>query len=232
MSVTTATLGRLLVAQLHDTGRKTAQRLGVRRPTHGMDARVSPPDSAAARAAADLIREWGPPALATHSHRTFTFASLLGSRDRLIWDAEVLFVAAMLHDTGLTGHLPRDRPFQDVGAAHTRAFCNDAGWSETRATLASRAVAMHMEIGLAHRDRPEVALLHLGAALDATGLRVNDLPAPVVAEVIERFPRDDFGPLFAGLMADEARRHPRSTTAMLCRWGQLPRRIHRAPFDP
>ena len=189
------------------------------------------PDTPTASAAVALIQQWAPPALIMHSHRSFVFGSLLGARDGMTWDAEVLFVAAMLHDAGLTGHLPRDRPFPEVGGIHARDFCLGEGFTPARAELAARAVALHMEIGVATKDRPEVALMHLGAAADVTGMRLEDIAPPVVERIVEHFPRQDFKHTFITLINDEARRHPNSSTAFLCHWGQLRRRIRRAPYS-
>jgi hypothetical protein len=88
-----------------------------------------------------------------------------------------------------------------------------------------------MDAGRATRQRPEIALLHLGAAAGVTGMRLEDISPATVAKILERHPRDGFKAFFAEAIRDEARRHPASTTARLCRWGQFIRRIERAPFD-
>jgi hypothetical protein len=59
--------------------------------------------------------------LAAHCYRTYLFGAALGTRDGLDWDAELLFVAAMLHDLGLTDFIGDDGPFERRGAAAAEA---------------------------------------------------------------------------------------------------------------
>lgn len=224
-------LGRLSRAQLEQTTRRIARRVGVDRPTSAAVGAVPVPDSAMAGAAECLLSDASPPTLANHCRRTYAFAALLGARDGLEWDAEILYVAAMLHDLGLTQRASGDVGFELMGATAAHEFVLQRGWAPERAALVHRAIALHLEVGRAVRERPEVALLHLGAAADVTGMRLEDISPDTVAELVERFPRLGFKAYFAERMREEARRRPDSTTAFLCRWGQFAWRIDRAPFD-
>jgi hypothetical protein len=210
-------LGR---AQLNESFRRAALALRIRRPSEIPLGSVPVPDTATASTAVSLIEGMAPPTLVNHSHRTYAFGALLGSRDQ----------AAMLHDLGLTKAVPRNGSFERVSAAAARQFVSDEGWPSHRADLLHRAVAMHMQVGRAVRDRPEVALLHLGAAADVTGMRLEDISPAIVAEVVERYPRIGFKEFFAGRMREQSERHPRSAAALLCRFGQFERRIKHAPF--
>lgn len=225
------TIARLARAQIEQTTRSLARLVGARRPSQAALDAVPVPDSATASAAEALIAESLPLTLVNHSHRTYAFGALLGARDGLDWDAEPLYVAAMLHDLALGCTARRDEPFERVGAHMARDFALERGWPEARADVVGRAIALHMEVGRATHERPEVALLHLGAAADVIGARLQDISPDTVAEVVERHPREGFKAFFADAIRDEARRHPRSTTARLCRWGQFTGRIKRAPFE-
>src|SRR5579871_3324847 len=61
---------------------------------------VTLPDSPAARDAAQRCAQLSP-SLIAHSHRTYLWGALLAARDRLTYDPELLYVACLLHDTGL-----------------------------------------------------------------------------------------------------------------------------------
>jgi HD domain-containing protein len=234
-ATTTAPTPRLIArlgrAQIEQTTRGLAHLIGARRPSQATLDTIPVPDTASASAAEALIAESVPLTLVRHSHRTYAFGALLGARDGLDWDAELLYVAAMLHDLSLGDSARRDEPFERVGAQMARGFALERGWPEERAELVGRAIALHMEVGRATRERPEVALLHLGAAADVIGARLQDISPDTVAEVVERHPREGFKAFFADAMRDEARRNRRSTAARLCRWGQFTWRIKRAPFE-
>jgi len=65
-------------------------------------ASVRIPDSRAAIEAERLCREESPPVLYAHALRSYFFAWLLGKRDGLRFDEELLYVGCVLHDIGLT----------------------------------------------------------------------------------------------------------------------------------
>lgn len=227
---TLAVVGRLGRAQFEQTVRRAARRMGMDRPAPVGLAEVPVPDSAVALEASALLLHEAPATLAAHSHRAYLFGALLGRRDNLDWDPELLFVAAMLHDLGLTGFLGGDGPFEQRGADAAESWLRGRGWPQDRAAVAARAIRMHLDVGRAGKDRPEVALLHFGTAADVTGMRLEDIHPATVAEVIDAHPRQGFKKFFAEKVRAEARSQPRSATAALCRWGQFPWRIMHSPF--
>ena len=60
------------------------------------------PDSALATAAADHLAAVAEPWLVNHCWRTYAWGWLLAAAERRAFDEETLFVAALLHDLGLT----------------------------------------------------------------------------------------------------------------------------------
>lgn len=227
---TLAVVSRLGRAQFEQTVRRAARRMGMDRPGPVGLAEVPVPDSAVAVEASALLHHEAPATLAAHSHRAYLFGALLGMRDKLDWDPELLFVAAMLHDLGLTEFLGGEGPFEQRGAASAESWLRGRGWPQDRAAIVARAIRMHLDVGRAGKDRPEVALLHFGTAADVTGMRLEDIHPATVAEVIDAHPRQGFKRFFAEKVRAEARSQPRSATAALCRWGQFPWRIMHSPF--
>ena len=66
------------------------------------------PETALTRAARKVAEDALTPTLLHHSYRTYRFGRALGELDGLQVDAELLFAAAILHDTGLV-NLPTQR---------------------------------------------------------------------------------------------------------------------------
>lgn len=97
------------------------------------------PDTATALEAASLPRAQAPGVLAAHCYRTYLFGAALGTRDGLDWDAELLFVSAMLHDLGLTDFLGCEGPFEQRGATAAQEWLIDHGWAGDRASGVARA---------------------------------------------------------------------------------------------
>src|ERR1700676_741232 len=84
---------------------------------------VTIPDSKLAREATELVRDTEPTLLFNHSTRVYYFASLAGRRRELKFDSELLYIAAMFHDMGLTPrYSSKSDRFEVDGANAARAF--------------------------------------------------------------------------------------------------------------
>lgn len=62
------------------------------------------PDSQLAREATDLVRSYEDEMLFNHSVRVYVFGAMKGLRQKLKFDSELLYVAALFHDLGLVDH--------------------------------------------------------------------------------------------------------------------------------
>lgn len=123
-------------------------------------------DSKIAQEATDLVRATSTPSLFNHSMRTYLFGVLLGKD--LSFDHELLYLASVLHDLGLTEKYAGDRSFEIEGAEAARKFLGERGLSEERTGIVWDGIAMH-PYAMAHYKRPEIALVANGAAADAVG---------------------------------------------------------------
>ena len=63
---------------------------------------ISAPDSDLARKAAALAKNAHTPTLVHHVHRTYWFAEFLAKKREMTFDREVVYIASVLHDLGLT----------------------------------------------------------------------------------------------------------------------------------
>jgi len=190
------------------------------------------PDSALARGAGMLIGTVAEDWLVQHSLRTYRFGSALLARVGQEPDAELLYVAAMLHDLGL-GTLFDDgvTPFHLRTAAVAGAVVVGHGRSDEDATLVHDAIALHLDLASADDARSVVAGVHLGALVDVIGLRLDEIPAGVVEAVLVEHPRLDMKDNLARVMAAEIERKPYGAPARLEREFGMLDRIRTAPFD-
>jgi hypothetical protein len=174
----------------------------------GEVAGVQLPASPLAMAAADLSRGASPPFLFNHCIRTFLFGALLAERDQVAYDREMIFVAASLHDLGLTRTFASaERPFEMDGADAAKAFLVSRGVGEARAELVWNAIALHTSILVEHQP-PQVALVAGGAGADVLGSELGTLPRGRVRQVVGAFPRLSFNTAFRDLLVDHCHRKP------------------------
>jgi hypothetical protein len=176
----------------------TAPGAGVDR--HDLE-HLTVPDTAAARRAEEICREASSESLANHCFRSYAWGALLGVRDGVRWDAELLYVAAMLHDLGLTPAYDRGGCFEQDSADAARELLAELGWPAPRAETVAVAIYLHMhETG--PDDSPEAILLDLGS------VRIGEVPSAPRGFVLERFPRIGFKEHFIELLEGQARRKP------------------------
>jgi cyanamide hydratase family protein with HD domain len=209
--------------------RKLVRKAGYARPVARPAADFRVPDTELANQATRLVRDLSPRFLFNHGVRVFMFAEAIGRHNKLKHDVEVVYLAAVMHDLGLTSPFNGTRSFEVEGAGAARRFLMGHGLSERRADLVHEAIALHTVVGRAPRSAPEIALVHFGAAMDVVGFRAEDIATDTVRSIVEAYPRLGFKRAFADVLEDEVRRKPSSHMAGPWRLG-FSRRIHAAPF--
>ena len=156
-------------------------------------AEIQIPDSTLAKAAAELLREHGNDLLWNHSHRVYLFGALMGKRNNVKYDLELLYISALFHDLGLTKHYSSpDKRFEVDGANAARDFLRSYGVPEESARLVWDAVALHTTIGLAQYKEPEVALINSGVSYDVVGENFDAFTEDVRNQVTMAYPRNGF----------------------------------------
>ena len=185
---------------------------------------AEPPDSGVARAARERAEEVSPPWLMGHCLRTWLYGELAASCRGIEHDGELLYVASVLHDLGLTdahdGADPRAHCFAVEGAFAAEELLAARGWPAERATTVAQAISLHLNITVpAERHGPEAHLLNTGAGLDVVGRGLAGLPRARTAEVEARHPRHGFAKEFAGVLESQARTRPASRAALMMSLG-------------
>lgn len=151
------------------------------------------PESAAAAAADRLAAGMLSPSLYQHSRRVYFFAQLHAQRLGLDPHSELLYIAALFHDTGLaTPFSEATQRFEVDGADHARAFLQRRGFSGAAADTVWTAIALHTTPGVPAGMSAEIAALNLGVLTDVVGFGRDELDADTVDRIVAANPRGDF----------------------------------------
>jgi|ERR1700733_5883217 len=171
---------------------------------------ITVPDSPLAREAAAAARESLPPEIFNHSLRTFLFAELVSKARKIDHDVEAVYVASILHDTGLSeAHMSEGYRFEVDGANLARAILKKHGVTGQRADIVWDAVALH-DSSLARWKGPEVRLVSSGVNADF-GAFLDVLDHGDVKSVLAAAPRTNFIPAFLKSVAAVAKKKPNAT---------------------
>jgi hypothetical protein len=188
------------------------------------------PDSALARRTRELIADVAAPFLVNHSVRVYAWAVELARHDRLRFDPEILYVAAMLHDIGLVPAYDLGGCYEVDGAIAAERLVDETSEPEARARAIYDVIAMHNDETLPPDPASEVLLLWDAAGIDVTGDRFADVRGSIVPRLLAAYPRLDFKREFTALFVDQASRKPTCPAARMAATGML-EEIAQAPFD-
>lgn len=187
------------------------------------------PSSVLTRAAEQQARDRLSPALLNHSHRCYLFGVALAAQEQLDVDRELLFAAAMLHDTGLATHTV-DVDFTLASAHVALEVAETVGLSTAATEVVRTAITLHHSPDVTLADGPVAYLMSAGAALDVIGLRSWQLPPAVLSSIVTERPRLGFKQEFRSAWAAEAAAVPRGRARLLRRYGAFDLAIRFAPF--
>jgi hypothetical protein len=173
---------------------------------------VEIPDSALVAEATELIRDTTNELIYHHSRRVFLFGTLQARAQGLRPDPELLYVAALFHDTGLVPPgRSDDQRFELDGADRARAFLTDHGRTTAEADTAWTAIALHTTPEVPYRMAPEIAATTAGVETDVLGMRLDVLGQDVLDEVTAAHPRPDFKRQILQAFTDGFKHRPDTT---------------------
>jgi hypothetical protein len=174
-------------------------------------AEIKVPDTALVRDAVELSRSLLEPYLFNHVMRSWLFGILLSENAKVAPDPELLAVAAVLHDLGLTNRYTAESRFEVDGANAARAFLKDRGVSAQQMQLVWDAIALHTTPTLALHKEPEVVMTHSGIAVDVLGAGLDRIPQDKQRAILTEFPRLAFKDQFKGCLCNVVRQKPMTT---------------------
>jgi HD superfamily phosphodiesterase len=171
------------------------------------------PNSKLARDAAQVIRDTEDDLLFQHSVRVYYWAALAGTRKGLTFDPELLYVAAMFHDYGLTASYGKSHSRYEVdGADAAGDFLRSHGISEADAQRVWLAISLHTTNGVSPHLYPIAALLAEGANMDLVGAGFDDFSAAQRSAVEAAYPRSaQFAEDFLQALYDSLKHRPETT---------------------
>jgi hypothetical protein len=169
---------------------------------------IQVPDTALVRDAIDLSRSMLEPFLFNHVMRSWLFGILLSETVEVAPDAELLAVAAILHDLGLTERYTAENRFEVDGANAAREFLKDRGISAQQTQVVWDAIALHTTPTLALHKEPEVVMTHSGIAVDVLGAGLDRIPQEKQRAILTAFPRRAFKDEFKGCLCNVVRQKP------------------------
>ncbi len=153
---------------------------------------VMVPDTKLAREATELVRDTEPSLLFNHSTRGYYFASLAGKRREVKFDPDLLYIAAMFHDMGLTRrYSSKSDRFEVDGANAARGFLRQHNISQQEIDTVWTAIALHTTPGIPQYMHPVVALLTNGVEMDVLGIAYSEFSDADREAIIAAYPRTE-----------------------------------------
>jgi hypothetical protein len=154
---------------------------------------VQVPDSRIANDAAELIRETTTPLIYHHSRRVFLFGSLQSRKLGIQPDAELLYIAALFHDSGLVPpYRGTTQRFELDSADAAKSFLTANGFSDAEADVVWTAIALHTTPEVPYKMAPVIAATTAGVETDVLGTRLDSLSENEIDAVTAVHPRPDF----------------------------------------
>lgn len=170
------------------------------------------PDSKLVQEATELIRDTTTPLIYHHSRRVYLFGSLQAAALGIRPDAELLYVAALFHDTGLVPpYRSDDQRFEMDGADQARAFLMTHGIAESSADKVWTAVALHTTPEVPYKLAPEIAATTAGVETDVLGLNLARISRDQIEAITAAHPRQDFKKQILQAFTDGFKHRPDTT---------------------
>lgn len=139
--------------------------------------------------AIEYARDASKPYLFNHAMRSWLFAVLLAEQRKEPYDAEVLALAALLHDLGLTDAFSGPLRFEVEGANAARRFASREGLDARRTQLVWDSIALNSTPSICLHKEAEAVLCTQGVAVDWGGWRYESIPAADMERILAAFPR-------------------------------------------
>jgi hypothetical protein len=160
--------------------------------------------------ALDYARMHSEPYLFNHAARSWLFAVRLGQLQSTPHDAEVVAVACLLHDLGLTNDFTGPRRFEIEGAEAARVFAREQGLDDHRAQLIWERVALNSTPSIGLHKEAEVALCTAGIGVEF-GFQYDRIPRSEMQSILAAFPRLEMKRRFADSVCHIVKTRPDTT---------------------
>lgn len=173
---------------------------------------IAVPDTDLANEATSIAKAALPLEIFNHSLRTYLFAQLIAKAKKIDHDVEIVYVASILHDSGMSAaHMSDTRPFEVDGAFVARDLLSKHGVSDARMDAAWDAVALHDNGAIAVHKQPEARLVASGVGADF-GAYLDLMTRDQIVDVLRAAPRTKFIDAFLDASAVVAKKKPMASS--------------------
>ena len=146
-------------------------------------------DSPLVKDAIDLAQTYSQPSLFNHVMRSWLFGVLATEKASAKVNHELMAVAAVLHDLGLTEKFAAAERFEVDGANAARTFLVGHGIEPREVQVVWDAIALHTTFSIAMHKEPEVAFCCSGITIDVIGYGLDQIPAQQTEAILAAYPR-------------------------------------------
>lgn len=173
---------------------------------------IAIPDSALAKDATELIRDTTNELIYHHSRRVYLFGSMQSRRLGITPDPELLYIAAMFHDTGLVDpYRTAAQRFEMDGADAARDFLTRHHVDGNHADIVWAAIALHTTPEVPYKMHPVIAATTAGVETDVLGLNFDAITEDDRAAIVDAHPRPNFKGAILQAFTDGFAHRPDST---------------------
>ena len=187
-------VGNLVRTQLVDLGDTVKDRLGLLSPVSSELEALLPTETSLMRDSLDFAVETHDARLLHHSWRTYLFGVLLGEYAGVSFDRELLFSAAILHDSGLINNRQTQVHECCFAISGAEVACNhltSCGHDRDTVHKVGDAIALHLNAYVSARAHGgEAYLVNRGAMCDLFGAGHRRMTKSSVEQIMHKHPRD------------------------------------------
>lgn len=170
------------------------------------------PTTPAATKGLAFVKSHARAAVYNHSVRSFVLARLQAQHQGLLpgrdYDEELLFLACLFHDMGLTELGNGPQRFEVEGADVAVKFLLANGFDAAQADRVWLAIALHTSNGIAERREPLVRLTKGGIGLDFGGPNSAFIPETQATQLFTAYPRLQMASCLADLIVAQCQQQP------------------------
>ncbi len=192
------------------------------------------PDSAIIKHTIEFLKDTHQQFLINHCFRSYIFGNIYSKKENIVFDKELLAIASLLHDIGLTPGYQNKHVncncFAIESAIETGLFLESLEQMEkNKIEKIQNAIALHLNIKVS-KNLPEAYLLNKGAAIDVIGQYYNNFPAETMSKIILKYPRLEFKNKIHILIKQQCTMRPQSRMPFLYQNG-FHKLIKHSAFD-
>lgn len=179
------------------------------------------PTDELATATLALVADAESTVVANHSIRSYLFARLLAERQLLMagrdYDQQLLFVACLLHDIGLSERGDRHQRFEVDGADVAAEFLTARGLPAADVDAVWEAIALHTTPGIAERRGILCQLVRRGVGMDL-GFDAAFVTEPDATRIHTAYPRLEVTRSLVDAIVAQAERNPEKAPTYSLAW--------------